>query len=95
MYHNFRTKNRFNGQTLNTRKKMVSAHMVSFCNTFTVMVQARLSVKDNAGGDAIYKFSYVPHLLFYMTSQGINMEGKYKGLQSTHLHNTTLIRLRQ
>ena len=36
------------GQTLKTCKKLVSEHMISFRNTFTAMVQARLSVKDNA-----------------------------------------------
>ena len=47
---------------------MVSEQIVSFRNTFRAMVQAMLSVKLNVGGEAIYKFTYMPHLHFYVTS---------------------------
>ena len=69
---------------------MVSEKMVRFCNTFRVMVQAMLSVKLDAGGEAMYKFAYVPYLHFYVMSCGINMEGKYEGLQSKPLHYPNL-----
>ena len=65
---------------------MMSKQMVSFCNTFWSMIQAIPSVKLNAGGEAIYKFTSVPHLHFYMMSRISNMEGKYEGLQSTSLY---------
>ena len=57
-----------------------------------MMVRAMLSVKRHAAGETIYKFSYVPHLHFCVTSRGLHIhtEGKYEGLQSTPLHKQHL-----
>ena len=68
---------------------MVSEQMVSFRNTFQAMVQAMFSVKFNAGSEAIYKFTYVPHLHFYVTSRGINMEGTCKYVRGCNQHLCT------
>ena len=52
---------------------MVSKQMVSFRNAFWAMVQTMLNVKLNAGGEAIYKVTYAPHLYFYVMSRGITV----------------------
>ena len=68
---------------------MVSKQKVSFNNTFQAMVQVMFSVKLNAGGEAIYKFTYVPHLHFYVTSRGINMEGTCRYARGCNQHLCT------
>ena len=68
---------------------MVSNQTLTFRNTFTAMVKARLSVRHKCS--AFYKFTYVPHLRCYVTSHGISMAAKYEGLKSTPLNQKHLL----